>query len=312
MNYRFPATCFLLAFSFLLLASRSPAQHSSVQNYQGELAKYQDSLVLMSRKIVNDPSGLERMNSNYAFTRLLVRALRTPHSFNFPFDSLTAVTIRYAPDRKFRLITWSVMYDDGSYRYYGTVQMNNPDGVLKMHRLVDYSPAIRNPADTVTTGDRWYGAQYYKIVPVYTARANYYVLLGWKGYTARSTKKVIEILSFKDDKAVFGMPVFDGFKAKPAAKRVIFEYARQASMHLDFQAADNTIIFDHLAPKDDKLAGKFENYGPDMSYDGLRLGAGRWRLVEDLRLSNPPTRKDEKFNDPTDPAFKTKGLRRQL
>jgi len=191
------------------------------------------------------------------------------------------------------------MNNDGSYRYYGTIQMNNPDGKLEMYPLVDYSPVIKNPADTVTSNDKWYGAQYYRIIPVtYNVKTPYYVLLGWKGNTIKSTKKVIEVLHFKDGKAVFGMPVFDGDADKPQQKRVIFEYARQASMTMNYMAQDNTIAFDHLAPPDPRMKGKFDQYGPDMSYDGYKLVNGRWKLQEDLKLMNPPSAADAQFNDP--------------
>jgi hypothetical protein len=108
---------------------------------------------------------------------------------------------------------------------------------------------------------------------------------------------------------VFGMPVFDGMKDRPGARRIIFEYSRQASMLLDYQTADKTIIFDHLAPRDENVRGQYEFYGPDFSYDGLRLVSGRWRLIEDLPLKNPPSPLDLKFNDP---KTTTKGTKRDL
>ena len=90
------------------------------------------------------------------------------------------------------------MFDDGSYRFYGTIQMNTGDKLM-MYPLSDYSPFIKNPEDTVTDNIKWYGAQYYKIIPVYTDQNPYYVLLGWKGNTVKANKKVIEVLSFKND-----------------------------------------------------------------------------------------------------------------
>jgi hypothetical protein len=97
------------------------------------------------------------------------------------------------------------------------------------------------------------------------------------------------------------MPVFDGDKERPKKQRIIFEYSRQVSMLLNYLPDNNTIVFDHLAPPDDKLKGKFDSYGPDMSYDGFRLNSGRWRLVEDLELKNPASALDEQFNDPKKP-----------
>ena len=275
------------------------AQHSDQAKDRQHLLQMQDSLIRLSTKIFNGSSEPERYNSNYTFIKTLITALKTPRSFNFAFDSLKTVSIQVAPDQRFRIFTWHVMNDDGSYRYYGTIQMNDPDGKLVMHPLVDFSAGFKKPADSVTTSEKWFGAQYYKIIPVtYNVKTPYYILLGWKGNTPKTTKKVIEVLSFKDNKAYFGMPVFDGDKENPNLKRVIFEYTRQVSMGLNYDAGKSTIVFDHLAPPDPKLKGKFDMYGPDMSYDGYKLVNGRWKLVEDIEMKNAPTSSDDNFNDP--------------
>lgn len=289
-----------LAFLILFFAAFAGfAQHSGEAKYRMQLNALQDSLKELSFKMINGQSEPERYNANYTFIKTLVSALKTPRSYNFGFDSLKTISIQTSPDRKFKAFTWHVMNDDGSYRYYGAIQMNDPQGKLKMFPLVDFSAGIKKPADSITTNDKWYGAQYYKIIPViFNVKTPYYILLGWKGDTPKSTKKVIEVLHFKDDKAYFGMPVFDGDKESQNRKRVVFEYSRQVSMSLNFDAAKNTIVFDHLAPPDPKMKGKFDMYGPDMSYDGYKLLNGRWKLVEDIEMKNPPAKGDDSFNDP--------------
>ena len=282
-----------------MLQHSSEAQHSDNNSNRQLLVNLQDSMQVLSYKMINDSIEPERYNANYKLIKTLVSALKTPYSFNFSFDSLKTISIQYAPDRLFRIFSWHIMNDDGSYRYYGTVQMNKSDGKLEIFPLVDYTPAIKNPSDSITNNEKWYGAQYYKIISVLNrVQTPYYVLLGWKGNTVKSTQKVIEILHFKNGKAIFGMPVFDGEKEKPGQKRIIFEYSRKASMVLNYEAAKETIVFDHLAPPDPKLKGKFELYGPDFSYDGYKLQNGRWRLIQDLELKNSPTEQDGNFNDP--------------
>lgn len=291
---------FLLVISFiLLLQHNSEAQHSDNNTNRKILVQLQDSMQVLSYKTINDSIEPERYNANYKLIKTLVSALKTPYSFNFSFDSLKTISIQYSPDRRFRIFSWHVMNDDGSYRYYGTIQMNKSDGKLEIFPLIDYTHAFKNPSDSITNNEKWYGAQYYKIISVLNrVQTPYYVLLGWKGKTVKSTQKVIEILYFKGEKAIFGMPVFDGEKEKPDQKRIIFEYSRKASMVLNYEAAKETIVFDHLAPPDPKLKGRFELYGPDFSYDGYKLLNGRWRLVQDLELKNEPTDQDANFNDP--------------
>jgi hypothetical protein len=282
----------LLTATFPLLTF---AQHSDDSGNIRQLALYRDSLIEIGKKMINGESGPERMNANAEFIKTLVRALKIPHSFNFPLDSVKAITIRNSPDNRFRILTWHVDYDDGSYRYYGTVQMNTGEKLL-MYPLRDYSPDIKHPEDTITDNTKWYGAQYYKIIPVYTELNPYYVLLGWKGNTVKTNKKVIEVLSFKNDRPVFGHSVFDG--NGKMRKRVVFEYTRQASMVLNYDEEQHLIVFDHLSPPDPKLKGQFDTYGPDLSYDGYRLKNGRWEYVGNLDMRNKPSNHDGDYIDP--------------
>ena len=282
----------------LFLVAQALGQPSGNKNQQ-QLMAFQDSLKQISYKMVNDSIEPERYNASFKLIKTLVSALKIPYSFNFPFDSLKSISIQSSSDKRFRIFGWHVMNNDGSYRYYGTIQMNKPDGKLELFPLIDYTSVFKNPSDSATTHDKWFGAQYYKIISVLNnVPIPYYVLLGWTGNTIKSTKKIIEILYFKDGKAHFGMPVFDGDPDNLKKKRIIFEYDRRASMFLNYEPTTNTIVFDHLAPPDPQLKGKFELYGPDFSYDGFKLVNGRWKFITDLELKNNPTDQDDKFNDP--------------
>jgi len=255
---------------------------------------YQDSLKSLGNSIINHPEELIRKNANYTFIKTLVSALKTPNSFLFKFDSLKTLSILNSPDNRFRIFSWHIVNDDGSYRFYGAIQMNS-GGPLKLYPLEDYSPLIAHPEDTVTDNAKWYGAQYYTIIPVHGSNLHY-VLLGWKGYTDQSTKKVIDVLSFKNDKPVFGLPVFISKEKKRS--RVVFQYTRQASMLLRYVPGENLIVFDNLAPPDKRSKDQPETYGPDLSYNGYRLKNGRWELVEDLDMRNVPNDSDAAFIDP--------------
>src|SRR3569623_1615593 len=100
------------------------AQHSDDSGNVRLLMQYQDSLVYIGKKLVNDDTEMERQNANAEFIKTLVKALKVPHSFNFKFDSLKTARVINSPDSRFRIFTWYLQFDDGSYRYYGTVQMN--------------------------------------------------------------------------------------------------------------------------------------------------------------------------------------------
>jgi len=284
-------TLFLIVAFIPVLAS---AQHADETPNIQKLTAYQDSLNEFGKHLINDTIEGERMNANASFIKTLVKALKVPHSFNFPFDSVKYFKVLNSPDNRFRFITWHMQFDDGSYRYYGTIQMNTGDRLL-MYPLSDYSPFIKKPEDTVTDNKKWYGAQYYDIIPVNSDHP-YYVLLGWKGNNVKTTKKVIETISFKNDLPVFGSSVFDG--NSKTRKRVVFEYTRQASMLLKYDPDMQSLVFDHLTPPDKKLTGHFDQYGPDLSYDGYRYKDGHWQFIENLDMRNKPNKNDKDYIDP--------------
>ncbi|MBC8054489.1 MAG: hypothetical protein H7Y13_15625 [Sphingobacteriaceae bacterium] len=294
---------FLFSIVFISFCLSLNAQHSDQGKVKQQFNGYIDSLKKLSYEVINNPAEPERYNANYTMVKTLVNALKLPNSFNLSFDSLKTISILTSPDRRFRIFSWHVMNQDGSYRYYGTIQMNNPSGKLQMMPLIDHSHEIKKPQDTITTNSGWYGSQYYKIIPVtYGVKTPYYVLLGWKGNNVKSTKKVIEVLSFKDGKAVFGLPVFDGDKEQPHKKRIVFEYNRKVSLLLNYLPREGTIVFDHLAPPDPKMKDRLDLLGPDLSYDGYKLVNGRWKYVADLQLKNQPSEIDADFNDPRKPT----------
>ena len=154
----------------LFLCSYSFAQHSDENGGPKQLRAYEDSLKELGKKFVNADDELERKNANYTFIKTLVSALKIPNSFLYPFDSVKSVSIINSPDNRFRIITWPIANEDGSYRFYGTIQINT-GGSLKMYPLNDYSFAIKNPEDTITDNLKWFGAMYYKIIPVYSPQA---------------------------------------------------------------------------------------------------------------------------------------------
>jgi len=257
----------------------------------------QDSLVKLGYTIYNEPSEPERLKANFAFIKTLVSALKTPHSYHFGFDSLTMVSVLRSPDDKFRVFSWHVPLNDGSYLYYGTIQLNTPDGRLKMYPLLDKTYEIKSPETDVTAGDNWYGAQYYRMIPFGAD----YILLGWKGHTAQVTQKVIEILSLADGGVKLGKAIFESDSTRGQA-RMIYRYSRNAQMFIDYDRTGNRIVMDHLAPPEERDEGQYEQYGPDMTYDAWQLQNGKLVLIPDIPMMNPAAPEDDNYNDPRKPS----------
>ena len=287
---------FLLIIILSCAQTKVDAQLKS--NGNDVLNKDQDSLFLSASKLFSASNNLERFAENAKFIKLLVNALKTPDSFNYDFDSLKTISIVKSPDHKFRIFSWYVPTDDGLYRFFGTIQMATKDGKLKLYPLIDDTANITDN-NLVTTNKNWYGARYYEIVPMVVSGKNTaYVLLGWKGNNAKTSKKIIEILSFDKDIASFGKPVFEVAKNGPLQNRIVFEYNKLNSMTLKMDKNEGMIVFDHLAPFDPNMKGNFEYYASDSSFDGYRQVGDKLKLIENVELKNDPSDVDDFYVDP--------------
>lgn len=287
MNKRFFLVAFfagLFVFANGLVEARAQAGVSNENERRLDLM--QDTLKHLSDSIVLSRDANVRLRASQSFIRTLVRALKTEGSYNYPFDSLKRTVILNAPDKKFRIFNWSVMLDDETYRYYGTIQMNDPKK-LSMFPLIDYSDKIVN-TDTVTSNEKWYGALYYKIVQ----KKKFYYLFGWDGNDAESNKKLLDVLWFDSkSKPRFGAAHFNALQdgRKKTTKRFILQYREEASVTLNYDPDSKMIIFDHLIPPNDKATGMFEFYIPDGSYDAFEYKSGKWQLKENIWRSTQQT-----------------------
>lgn len=224
---------------------------------------------------------------NQDIVRLMDEALNNPLSFDYPFDSLKYVGKIRSSDQRLRIYTWNLPYENGTHRYYGFLQYtpgkNNP---LILYRLTDKSEDIRDPLHAVLNENNWYGALYYDVVETRDEDNRYYTLLGFDFNNLFSSKKIIDVLYFdQKNRSFFGKQIFQ--QDSKLLMRVIFEFSARVSMSLTYNKDKKMIIYDHLSPSKPSLAGKYQFYGPDMSYDGLKFEDGIWKLYTDLDMRNP-------------------------
>ncbi|MBB2144568.1 hypothetical protein GM921_03655 [Pedobacter sp. LMG 31464] len=281
-----------------VLCTKSSAQHTYNLNNNPKLDLYQDSLVILSEATFAAKDDLTRFEKNAQFVKKLVTALKINGSFKYNFDSLKRVSVLKSPDNSFRIITWFVPTDEGTYRYYGSIQMATTNGSLNLIPLTD-GTATSTDANAITSGKNWLGARYYEMIPVIVnGKQPYFILLGWKGNDQKTTKKVIEVLSFDKNEAIFGKNIFEAVKNGALKNRVVFEYNKLNSMTLTVDSKTNMIVFDHLTPYDPKMINNFEYYGSDLSFDGYKLTWGKLALVEDVELKNDPSPNDDFYGKP--------------
>jgi hypothetical protein len=277
------------------------------------LRSKEDSMKVIAPKIVMAIDAGERFRSDSLFTRLMVRALKIPYSFDYPFDSVKQISRLYAPDSIFRIFTWQVVKDENMARRHGAIQMRTPDGSLKLFPLIDKTMLLESPDDTVTSTDAWIGAIYYKIVKTKDNNTNYYTLLGYDEHSMRSTKKRIEVMYFDPTgKPIFGGPFFsfqeDTVKL-PVQTRFSIEYKKEGNARMQYDEEMQMIVYDHLIPENGEKAKKY-TYIPDGDYEGFKWKNGKWVHVDkvfnfalkDGEAPTPVPLTEDKFGTKTPPT----------
>ncbi len=288
----------ILAIVLSCALSKTSAQQNITTENKSKLDKLQDTLAVLSEATFSAKDNLARFEKNTQFVKKLISALKITDAYNYGFDSLKRISILPSPDRSFRMITWYVPTDEGTFRYYGTIQMATNDGSLKMYPLTDQTEKISDQNE-LTNAKMWFGARYYDIIPmVSSTKQPYWILLGWKGNNQKTTKKVIEVLSFDKDEPLFGKNIFETDKKGIYKNRIIFEYNKLNAMTLKFERKLNLIVFDHLAPYEPSMLNNYEYYVADLTFNAYKLNSDKLALVENVDLKNEPSPNDEFYGKP--------------
>lgn len=259
------------------------AQHISAADTK-QLLKKEDTLKELSTNMVFKEEASDRFRSDSLFTRTFVRALKTKNSFYFPFDSLN-ISKLYAPDSTFRIFTWQLKKDEYVYLQKGAIQMNTPDGSLKLFPLFDYSMFTPKPLDSVRTRNNWIGAIYYRIIEKEYNGRKYYTLLGFDDFSVSSNKKWMEVMHFNErGEPVFGGPVIS-FKEdsarKPVQARFSIEYKKEAKTFFNYDPEKDIIVYDHLISESNEPQKK-STYIPDGDFEAFKWQKGQWVHIERL------------------------------
>ncbi len=270
---------------FLLFSIGSlTAQKIDTTNLEA-LRDYELRLSGLGENMVRNFDEATRITSGKNFIMQLSRALRVEGSFYYPFDSLKNVMKLTSPDGLFRMLTWNVATNDEHFRYFGVIQMN-PEKLAQLNSiepiyesfypLIDRSDSIKSHLFVETGANYWYGANYYKIIKTSINKKDYYTLLGWDGADSLITKKIADVLHFKEGKPRFGAPVFD-LKRKTVFYRMVFEFNNEATMTLRYDEKRKFLIYENIVPDKPENAAFAEHYYPDGSFDYMIWNKkGQW------------------------------------
>lgn len=305
MNY--PGFVHLFLLGFLLSFNTGFAQLS--KDSRMILQEKEDTLKQIGYTMLNDTSAGKRIDALHKLIPVMVRALKVPESFFYPFDSLNMISVLYAPDSNFRILTWQLHMGKGVFRYYGAIQMNSEN--LQMYPLFDVSDTIGFHSQAILDHNHWFGCLYYKILKHYYDGKYYYTLLGYDANDILAERKLIDVLWFDENRPKFGAPIFhyvfrDG--NRKTLNRIFIDYKFDAKVTLNYDTSMSLIVYDHTSPPDTNQKGAFFVYVPDGTYEGFKWTPSGWQWVEQVfhfainQNDNPPMpkpifggKKDERF-----------------
>jgi hypothetical protein len=274
---------FILFICTLLICGKTYAQNIAPQDLE-RFHIMEDSMAITSDSMYVAYIPDTRVEYSERFARQLVRALKIPNSYYYPFDKIKdKINIIYADDGAFRIFNWAIEPSAVLKRYYGAIQM--PSEKLKLFGLHDYSEELGKGAeDSVLTGGKWMGAIYYRIMAHEVAGQKVYTLFGLNASNPVSNRKVLDALTFTSDGIVFGAPIF-GVASEhihnARVNRFILEYKKDVQVSMNWNEERSIIIFDKLVSQVNDPNRKY-TYVPSGQYDGLRWDNEMWNYLRDI------------------------------
>lgn len=246
-----------------------------------DLPSQENELVLLLDNLRNAKNKSAKNEANKIFKAQLEKTIQEPGAFDYPFSKLTTLGSIKSPDNSLRLFNWNVEQDDMTQKYYCYIlHFNERKKVYELSELIDNSFMIPARPTEILEGKDWYGALYFKIIPVDKGSKTIYTLLGWDGNNTMSNIKLMDVLYFAGNSPRLGSPIFK--HQGETLKRVFFEHSEKTTMYLNYDEQQGRIILDHLSPETPSMKGIYSFYVPDLSYDAYELKNNKWYLKEDV------------------------------
>jgi hypothetical protein len=211
----------------------------------------------------------------------LVQTLKSPYSFKYNFDSLTAIKHIASPDGRFKFFSWQVDLGDGTYRQRGAMQLPGNEGQLKLLPFFDNSDFVQNNTLGVYDRKKWIGAIYYEIIPMQYNGTTIYTLLGFDENNTSVSKKMIEVVRFENDEPILGGDFFK-FTSDPTypigtVDRFIYSFKKGSNAIIKYEKLQNRIMISELASTDNDLK-KQETLVPSGNFKYFAWINNKWEL----------------------------------
>lgn len=264
---KFYLVLFLFFFGLLGLFSQP-----SFDQVEKELAYHADVMV-------NAYEGKHRQTAKDQFNKLFYEVLMQEESSQYAFDSIKFISKKEPKDRSFRIFTWTVKISDSEHLHFGALQKAG-----KTYIFNDVSTTAESYNDEEFRPDYWLGAYYYNIMDVEVDNGSkYYLLFGVNKWNKYENLKLVDVLFFtKDGEPYFGKPIFKNEAEGKVLNRLIFKYAADAHVSLNYNPGMNMIMVDHLIKKMSRQNKELEVMVPDGSYVGYEWDKKYWQRVDKI------------------------------
>ena len=245
----------------------------------GNLEEREDRLDSLLTNLRDAKNNDERKERNRDFKVELESFVEIQGAFDYKFTKLQTVGVIDSPDNLVRIINWNIELDDLSHEYYCYVLRFNKKKYLHTE-LKDISFGMPSQPAEMVTQDNWYGALYYKIIPIQKGSRTMYTLIGWDHNSSLSQVKLLDVMYFSGSNVKLGSPVFK--IGKTTQYRVFYEHSKKVNMYINYEDNRSRIMMDHLSPESPALKGFRSYYVPDLSYDSFTYVDNKWVLKEDV------------------------------
>ena len=251
-----------------------------------DLASAEVKLEKLLQDLRSAENDADKEAKNKIFKTELEKALQNREAMTYPFASLSTVGFIDSPDGQMRIVNWNIEQDDLSQKYGCFVlHIDKRKKTYHVTELIDASFGMPMQPTEIIPSNQWYGALYYKIIPVKKGSKMLYTVLGWDYFSSMSQIRVIDVIYFTGKTVKLGSPIFK--IGKETHKRMIFEHSKKASMTLTYEESRGRIMMDHLSPESPSMKNFKSFYVPDMTYDAFVLQGYKWILHEDVIGVNP-------------------------
>jgi len=262
----------LITLVFVSLSGFLAGQQSDVElqdPLHADLLFYGDAMI-------NSYEASSRERAAKEFEQLFDSYLSSNPILSQKDDFLKFISIKDAPDNKFKLVSWLIKLDEGQVDYKGYVVFE--DTVIKLNQG---QRLAAETAYSTSDQDSWYGCLYYNIMPY---KGNSYLVFGYDANGRYDNQRILDIMTVNDDKTIeFGAPIFEDKESLGTfLNRIIISYSSDASVTLNYSEEMDLIIHDHLETRMGQQAGQGPTNIPDGTYEGYEKKKNLWYYKEKL------------------------------